>query len=58
MALILKIFQKTRIKSNRYKWSYRFLSFINMKISNIKLAAKSLGDSINLVNTAGQIDEI
>ena len=36
------------------------LSFINMKISNIKLAAKesSCEDSINLVNTAGQIDEI
>ena len=36
------------------------LSFINIKISNIKLAAKnsSCEDSINLVNTVGQIDEI
>ena len=36
------------------------LSFINMKISNIKLAAKesSCEDSINLINTSGQIDEI
>ena len=36
------------------------LSFINIKISNIKLAAKnsSCEDSINLVNTAGQINEI